>query len=143
LSSPLLQPPPGCLPRSLPPGGEPNRRPIPAIDRSDTLGPAVFDDDVLVFDGPGLRQALAEGCDETRVFPGRRAIEEPDHRQRVLLRVRREWPRRRRAAEQRDELASLHHSITSSARCWRNKGTSMPSAFAVLRLITSSNLVGN
>ncbi len=26
------------------------------------------------------------------------------------------WPRRRRAAEQRDERASLHHSITSSAR---------------------------
>src|SRR5262249_61408931 len=32
---------------------------------------------------------------------------------------RREWPRRRRAAEQRDELPALHlrgHSITSSAR---------------------------
>src|SRR3984893_11626523 len=30
------------------------------------------------------------------------------------------------------------HSITSSARCWRRKCTSRPSALAVLRLITSS-----
>ena len=37
----------------------------------------------------------------------------------------------------------LTHSITSSARCWRNQGTSRPSALAVLRLMTSSNLVGS
>jgi hypothetical protein len=29
------------------------------------------------------------------------------------------------------------HSITSSAICWRCTGTSMPNAFAVLRLMTS------
>jgi hypothetical protein len=29
----------------------------------------------------------------------------------------------------------------TSARCWKNKGTSIPSAFAVFRLITSSNFV--
>ena len=34
------------------------------------------------------------------------------------------------------------YSITSSARCCRNKGTSTPIAFAVFRLITSSNFVG-
>src|SRR6266446_5865785 len=34
-----------------------------------------------------------------------------------------------------------HHSITSSARADRPGGTSMPSALAVLRLITNSNLV--
>src|SRR5262249_16531732 len=48
---------------------------------------------------------------------------------------------RSRAAEQRDEVAPLH-SVTSSARCCKNKGTSRPSALAVLRLITSSNLTG-
>ena len=48
---------------------------------------------------------------------------------------------RRRAAEQRDELAPLH-SITSSARASSVGGTSRPSALAVLRLMTSSNLVG-
>src|SRR6516162_5938962 len=56
-----------------------------------------------------------------------------------LLRVRRERPRRRRAADERDELAPPH-SITSSARASRLSGTVRPSAFAVLRLITSSYL---
>src|SRR6516162_3386380 len=45
-----------------------------------------------------------------------------------------------RAAEQRDELAPPH-SITSSARASSVGGTSMPSALAVCRLITNSNLV--
>ena len=61
-----------------------------------------------------------------------------------LLPARRERPRHHRAAEQRDEVAAFDlraHSITSSARCCRNKGTSRPSALAVLRLITSSNFV--
>jgi hypothetical protein len=41
-------------------------------------------------------------------------MEEPDRRHRRLLRACRERPRRR-AAEQRDELAAFH-SITSSAK---------------------------
>src|SRR5262249_37013317 len=45
-----------------------------------------------------------------------------------------------RAAEQRDELAPFH-SITASARVSIIGGSSRPIAFAVLRLITSSNLV--
>src|SRR6516165_4486169 len=57
-----------------------------------------------------------------------------------LLRARRERPRRS-AAEQRDELATLH-SITSSATCCRCAGTSIPSALAVLRLMVNSNLSG-
>ena len=59
----------------------------------------------------------------------------------ALLRARGERPRSRRAAEQRDEFAPLH-SITSSARASSVGGTSRPSALAVLRLITSSYLVG-
>ena len=47
-----------------------------------------------------------------------RAADEADDRHRRLLRTRRERPRRRRAAEQRDELAPSH-SITSSARAMR------------------------
>src|SRR5262249_50109695 len=58
-----------------------------------------------------------------------------------LLRARRERPCRRRAAEQRDELAPFH-SITSSARARSVGGISIPSALAVLRLITRSYLVG-
>src|SRR5215472_1336249 len=57
-----------------------------------------------------------------------------------LLPPRRERPRNR-AAEQRDEGAALH-SITSSARASSVCGTVRPSAFAVLRLMTSSYLVG-
>jgi hypothetical protein len=41
--------------------------------------------------------------------------EEPDQRNGRLLRARRERPRRRRAADEADELAP-RHSITSSAR---------------------------
>src|SRR5215472_9905024 len=58
----------------------------------------------------------------------------------ALLRARHQRPRCR-AAKQRDELAPPH-SITSSARASSVGGTSRPSALAVLRLITSSYLVG-
>ena len=66
-------------------------------------------------------------------------------RHRWLLRARHERPRDRRAAEQRDEHAALHvrgHSISSSASNCIELGTSMPRALTVLRLMTSSNLVG-
>src|SRR5215470_1156540 len=59
----------------------------------------------------------------------------------ALLRARRERPSNRCAAEQRDERAPLH-SITSSARPSSVGGTARPSAFAVIRLMTRSNLVG-
>src|SRR5262249_48369584 len=59
----------------------------------------------------------------------------------ALLRARCKRPRGSRTAEQRDELAPSH-SITSSARASSIAGTTRPSAFAVLRLMISSNLVG-
>src|SRR5262249_23294638 len=58
-----------------------------------------------------------------------------------LLRAHRARPRDR-AAEQRDEVAALH-SITSSARSRMDVGNAIPKLFAVLRLITSANFVGN
>src|SRR6185436_15469377 len=48
---------------------------------------------------------------------------------------------KRRAAEQNDQIAASH-SMTSSARARIDCGTVRPSALAVLRLMTSSNLVG-
>src|SRR5262249_36593751 len=51
------------------------------------------------------------------------------------------WPRENCAANQRNELAP-RHSMTSSARASSVGGIVRPSAFAVLRLMTSSNLVG-
>src|SRR5262249_23126577 len=48
---------------------------------------------------------------------------------------------RGRAAEQRDELATAAHSITSSASASKRSGMVRPSVLAVFRLITNSNLV--
>ena len=68
---------------------------------------------------------------------------DPQHLAR-LLRACRERPRNCCAAEQRDELAPFElstHSITSSASNCSELGTSMPSALAVCKLMTNSNLV--
>src|SRR5262249_202821 len=109
-----------------------------------TLSPAIFDRHVLALDIAGVLEALAECAHTVRKRIGRCTAEEPDHRHCRLLRARCERPRRR-AAEKGNELATLHirvHSITSSASCWRCKGTSTPSAFAVFRLIPTAMLGG-
>ena len=90
-------------------GGE-ARQPIRLI-----VSPALLDDDIASFDEPFLAQPFAEFRHEVRKRRGDRVAKKPDHRHRRLLRARRERPRRRRAAEQRDELAPPDHSITSSA----------------------------
>src|SRR6516165_1434403 len=107
------------MPVRLPPGRQ-RRQPVNLI-----VGPAVFDRDVLALDISGVFKSLAESAQPVRKPIRRLAIEEPDHRHR-LLRARREWPRRR-AAKQRGEFAPLHrcdHSITSSARASKVGGTS-------------------
>src|SRR5262249_12406387 len=106
------------------------------------LRPAILDHDILALDVAGFTNPLPEGGQITCTIGKRRTAEESNHRHRWLLRARRERPRRR-AAEQRDELAARGHSITSSARASSVGGTSKPSALAVLRLITSSYFVGN
>ena len=63
------------------------------------LRPAIFDRHVPALDIAGFAQALAERGEPGSVCFGRRAVQEPDHRHRRLLRARRERPRRRRAAE--------------------------------------------
>ena len=117
--------------------GRQRRQPIDLI-----LGPAVFDRHVLALDKARFLQALAKSAQTVRERVRRCGVEEPDHRHRRLLRARRERPRRRRAAEQRDELAPLH-SITSSARASSVGGMSRPSALAVLRLMYRENCVGS
>src|SRR5262245_14068337 len=73
------------------------------------------------------RPAFASGCGQEHIHaPHPLALL-------ALLRARREGPRRRCAAEQRDELAAPNHSITSSARASSVGGTSRPSALAVGR----------
>src|SRR5262245_2965440 len=91
-----------------------------------------------------VRQALHKLRDAVTVlrvvFGIERELADPSYP--LPLRPRHERPRSRRAAEQRDELATPDHSITSSARASSVGGTSRPSAFAVLRLMASSYLVG-
>src|SRR5262245_51316858 len=101
----------------------------------------IFDRDVLAFAIAGFLQTLPKGRYAVGVDFWSPEVDQSDHRHRRLLRPRRQRPRRR-AAEQRDDLAPTHHSITSSARASSVGGTSRPSALAVLRLISSSNLVG-
>src|SRR5262245_37797950 len=72
------------------------------------LRPAILDCHILAFDVAGFTNALPE-CSQKECTIGRpRAAEEAEHRQRWLLRARRERPHCRRAAEQRDELAPSH-----------------------------------
>src|SRR5215831_2313888 len=103
---------------------------------------AVFDQDVLALDEARFLQTLAERGDQVREVGERGVPQETNNRHRALLRPRRERPCGHRAAEQSDELAALHHSITSSARASSVAGTSMASALAVERLMTMSNFVG-
>src|SRR5262249_52275789 len=113
------------------------REPIESIARQ-----AIFDRDVLALDVPGFGKTPAERIQEMPTRSELQGAEKSDHRHRRLLRTRRERPTGRRAAEQRDELAAPH-SITSSVRASTGIGISRPSALAVLRLMTSSNLVAN
>src|SRR5262249_10487399 len=107
-----------------------------------SLCPAILDGDGSILDPTEFAQPLHKSV-------GRRPLKrrvncslEPDGWQlRRLLRARRERPRRRCTANERDELASFH-SITSSARASSVGGTSSRSALALLRLMTSSYFVG-
>src|SRR5262249_52877817 len=106
------------------------------------IGPAIFDCDVLALNIASFGQAFAERGDQERILLGCRAVENADNGPGLLRAqgLRTEDRCRRRTTEQSDERAPFH-SITSSARAISVGGTSRPSAFAVLRLMTNSNLV--
>ena len=78
--------------------------------------------------------------DKRRKRAGRRKVELADGRHRLLL-CAQPSPYGQRASQQQHQLA-VYYSITSSARSRIAGGTVRPSALAVLRLTTSSNLVG-
>src|SRR5215831_6912474 len=116
-------------------------------DLSETLAaalrPANLNRDVATFHPTEFAQPLHECGEPLALDQGRGGAQESDGRQLPrLLRARRERPRRSRAAEQRDEVAPRYHSITSSARASSDGGMVRPIALAVVRLMTSSNLVG-
>src|SRR5215470_18256213 len=88
--------------------------------------PAVFDRHVLALDVAGFTETLPEWVQYSLFEAGCPAVEQSHHRHRGLLRARRERPRGRRTAEQRDGFAPSHHSITSSAVASSVGGTSRP-----------------
>src|SRR5262249_2518871 len=100
---------------------------------------AILDRDIPPLAPAQLTQPLHKGAGPLALCCSRARAKEPDGRQLRLLRPRHHRPCCR-AAEQRDEVAALH-SVTSSARGRRLGGTSRPSARAVGRLMTSSNLL--
>src|SRR5262249_26845255 len=105
------------------------------------IRPSISHGYVLSLDEPGLIQPSLKCGKKVSGTGCCRASSKPDHRHRRLLRACHERPRDDRAAEQRYELAAPH-SITSSDSASNLSGISRPSAFAVWRLITNSNLVG-
>ena len=100
-----------------------------------------FNDDVLSLDLAAFAQPGPESLVRHRSAPrGGEQHANSVHSPCVLRRCRL-WPGCRRAADERNDLATIH-SITSSARASTVGGSSKPIAFAVLRLMTSSYLVG-
>src|SRR5262249_32125687 len=106
-----------------------------------TVCPTVFDGDIFTLDVAGFFETALECGHEWAPLGRGCAAKDPDPGPPRLRRAPRKRPRNRRAADQRDEIAAFH-SITSSARASSVDGTSRPSVLAVLRLITSSYLVG-
>src|SRR5262249_46155105 len=107
-----------------------------------SVRPPILDGDGAALNPAKIAQSTHEAGDALAVERTRVGTQKPDGWQLArLLRARRERPRDCRAAKQRDERAAFH-SITSSARSRKASGIVRPSAFAVLRFTTRSNLVG-
>src|SRR6516165_6954840 len=105
--------------------------------------PMVLNDSVLAFNVAGFTEAFRERCRMAIGAIERSTTDKADHRQLLrLLRARRERPSSRCAGEQRYELATGAHSITSSARSKSAVGNVTPIALARAALMISSNLVG-
>src|SRR5262249_52360006 len=90
-----------------------------AVPLLSPFGPAILDLDRTAFDPGELAQPLPEGGNQVRLRRQCAHAYEADRRQPgslLLLRPHRERPRSRSAANERDELATAAHSITSSAQ---------------------------
>src|SRR5262245_38579378 len=95
------------------------------------LRPAILDRDGAPLAPAEFAQPLHKSGGPLAPGRSRGRSQKSDSRQLTrLLRARRERPRRRSAAEKRDEIAPLH-SISSSAATSSLSGTVMPSILAV------------
>src|SRR5215471_21288865 len=101
----------------------------------------VFDHDILLLIVAHFAQPLPKGGSIGCRGIGGPTVDKCDYGWHRLLRSHRKRPSSCRAANKRDELPPPH-SITSSARASNDEGIVRPRVWAVLRLITSSYLVG-
>ena len=112
------------------------------ISLAASFRPPILDRDVAALDPAEFAQSLHESGNPLAL--GRKRVAAPKNPMvgsfAGCCAPRRDRPRRR-AAEQRDELAPRNHSITSSARASSGSGMTRPRALAVLRLTISSTLV--
>src|SRR5262245_12825083 len=75
-----------------------------------SLRPAIFDREIAAVDPAEIAHSLHEGGGPLALRRRAARSEQSDGRHLRLLRARREWPRRSRAPEQRDELAASDES---------------------------------
>src|SRR5207249_7484421 len=99
---------------------------------------ALLDDEIAALDPPELLESLSEriqgegfGIGKQPADPGQAGLLPLDDERRG-----------QEAQGTSDEAPPVHYSMISSARASTDGGIVRPRAFAVLRLITSSNLVG-
>src|SRR5262249_49600292 len=104
-----------------------------------TLSGSIVDDDILTLDPPELAQRLPE-----RVEVGPHKYPKKPYPTHLpgLLRLSGERHGEEATGQRGNERSPCCHWITSSARASSDGGIVRPRAFAVFRLITSSNLVG-
>ena len=117
--------------------GRESRQPIIML-----LGPPILDDEVPALFVAEFPQSLAHGGNLAR--PARRvdASQETDAvNLSGLLRTNGERRGENTESNTTDESTAVHHWITSSARSSNGCGIVSPSAFAVLRLMMSSNVL--
>src|SRR6516162_790684 len=104
------------------------------------LRPAVLGRHVLTLDPSGFAEPLAKRGQQPSIRFGRRPVEVADQRHRLLLSAH-SVRSGNRPTQPKEQLPAVH-SITSVARARIDGGTFNPNSVAVLRLTTSSNVVG-
>src|SRR5262249_11970712 len=104
---------------------------------------AILDSERFVFDPAQLAQALSESVERRRRGDRIRVANHPEPRDSFQRRLGSGSKRRCEETQNpRNEPSPVHYCISSSARTSTDGGTGRPRAFAVLRLIPSSNFVG-
>jgi hypothetical protein len=106
------------------------------------IGEPKLEADVAALDISELPHPLSKACQIALQRLSGSGAQNADNRHDPLLCVPYHRPSHCRTANERDEFAPPHHSITSSARASNVGGTSRPSTLAVFILITRFYLFG-